>query len=355
VSVDDFEGGRRPARIVFYGSPSCAVPSLEALAKSPAFEVIAVVTRPAQRIVRGRRESGTPVADAATALGIPVLAPQRVSEILEWLRDRRPDIGAIVGYGQIIPPAVIEAHRLGMVNLHFSLLPKWRGAAPVQRAIMAGDTETGVCTMLIDAGLDTGPLLDCVKTQIRPEETAGELEERLAQLGAPLLAKSLESLVAGRATPVSQRDEDATYAPPLRREECEIDWNEPAPVLERLIRACSPKPLAHTRFRGRLLKVARARAFERLPAALAREEYVPEDLPAAREQTAPVEDESYEPPDSKRFFPGEVVVPHKGNPLVACGQGFLELVEVQLEGRSRVSGEAFARGARLRPDERLGD
>lgn len=274
----------------------------------------------------------TPVARAAGRMGLRVLAPPRVRDIAEAIRDGEPDIGVIVAYGQIIPKEIIESFRLGILNLHFSVLPRWRGAAPVQRAILAGDHSTGVCTMLIDEGLDTGPIIECVSTEIGPDERAGELEERLANLGGPLVVRSCEALVTSRAEPRPQPSEGVTYAPPLRRDECLIEWESAAVHIERLVRAAHPHPCSYTYFRGKILKIHRAKPSERWC------------LPAAGE--------------SRSSFPGEIVpgsiIDAGGRFVVECGEGLLEVVEVQPEGRRVMTAAEFLRGARIARGERLG-
>lgn len=347
--------GRRP-KVIFYGSPTAAVPSLKALLGA-GVEVVAVVTQRAERLRRGTRFQGTAVSQAAREFGIQVFSPTKVAEILPWVRDSEPDVGAIVAYGQIIPKPLIDAHRFGIVNLHFSVLPRWRGAAPVQRAILAGDEKTGVCTMLIDEGLDTGPLLTWLEVRIREDETAGELEQRLARLGAPLLVEAVSSLVRGTAMPRPQPNVGVSVAKPLSKEECEIDWSKTCWEVERLVRAANPRPGAWTRFRGRRLEIVSAKGVE----SLADAPIVPGPRSRRRKgevRTGPeLTDLAAEakPGAGSTGRPGEVLVGPNGCLFVRCGVGLAWLIRVKLEGRDVVSGEEFSRGARFRAGELLGD
>jgi methionyl-tRNA formyltransferase len=319
-------------RTVFFGSPRSAIPTLKALLEH-GVRIEAVVTQPPRGRKRGATGLLTPVADEAGRHGLEVLAPARVGDIVENLRDVSPDVGVIVAYGQIIPKDIIDVFPLGILNLHFSLLPRWRGAAPVQRAILAGDTTTGVCTMLIDEGLDTGPLIECESTGILPEERAGELEDRLAHLGAPLVVRSLDALVDGRANPIPQPSEGASYAPALKREECQLLWDRPASYLERLVRAAHPKPCAYSFWRGKLLKIHRAKA-------------IAENTSGSEEFSGTDNSES--------LAPGSIASTSGDALVVRCGEGLLEIYEVQLEGRSILSAAEFSRGARISLGDRLG-
>ena len=303
-----------PLRVVFAGTPSFAVPSLRALAAAPGVEIVAVCTQPDRPAGRGRRPRPSAVKEAAAELGLPVRQPEslRAPEAVGALAALAPDLMVVVAYGLILPPAVLALPRLGCVNVHASLLPRWRGAAPVQWAILAGDRETGVCLMRMDEGLDTGPVLACTRTAIGPRETAGELEARLADLGAGLLARSLPRLAAGALEAVPQDGAAATYAPKIAKADAELDWRLPAAELDRRVRAFHPRPVAWTRLDGEPLRVWRAE---------------PLAAPAGAE-------------------PG-VVVAASGHPEVACGEGRLRLLEVQPAGGRRMDAAAFARGRAL--------
>ena len=295
-------------RIAFFGTPLAAVPSFEEVTRR--HEVVLVVTQPERGRGAGRSR---PVAAAAAARGVPVRAPLKAKEVAEDVAALEPEAAAVVAYGQILPPSVLALFPLGMVNLHFSLLPRWRGAAPVERALLAGDQVTGVSTMLLDEGMDTGPVLRRVEVPVLDDERAGELTERLARIGAPVLADSLTSLAEGSATPEPQDESLATYAPKLDPEEGRLDWSRPAQEVVRRVRACHPRPGAFTFWEGRRLKVLDA---------------VVGDVHGGR--------------------PAGAILPE---PLrAAAADRWVVLREVQLEGRQPLAGDSFARGARLHPD-----
>ncbi len=303
-----------PLRTVFAGTPDFAVPALEALAGAPGVELVAVYTQPDRPAGRGRRPAPSPVKRAAAALGVPVRQPEslRGPDAVAALAALTPDLMVVVAYGLILPPAVLAIPRLGCVNLHASLLPRWRGAAPIQWAILAGDPETGVCLMQMDEGLDTGPVLACARTSIGARETAGELHDRLAALGAGLLAERLPALAAGTLRARPQDPARATYAPKIAKTDAELDWSRPAAELDRRVRAFNPRPVAWTRLEGEPLRIWRAE-------------------PVAGEAGA---------------APG-TVVRVDGPPEVATGAGRLRLLEVQPAGGRRMEAAAFARGRAL--------
>ncbi len=307
-------------RLVFLGTPAFAVPTLERTVAA-GHEVAEVVTQPDRPRGRGRQLAASPVKEAALRLGIPVYQPERVRrpEAVEHLRALAPDAMVIVGYGQIIPQSVIDLAPLGIINVHASLLPKYRGAGPIQWAIANGETRTGVTTMRIDAGLDTGEMLLKTETEIGPEENAVELGLRLAEMGAGLLVRTLEGLADGSIVGEKQDNSQATYAPLLKKEDGAIDWNRPALEIHNRVRGLQPWPGASTAFRGQTLHVWRSRVA---------------DADASG-------------------TPGAV---RSVRPLVAqCGSGALELVEVQMEGRKRVPAGDFANGQRLTENEILGE
>jgi methionyl-tRNA formyltransferase len=243
-------------RIAFLGTPADAVPTLRALVDAD-HDVAVVVTQPDRRRGRGAATSPTPVKAAALELGLPVRTPVRAREVVEELRASGATLGAVVAFGQLLPEALLESLPHGFVNLHFSLLPRWRGAAPVERAILAGDTETGVSVMRIDAGLDTGPVYAVERTPIAPDETAGELRARLVELGTSLMVATLPRVPDLEPTPQAG---DATYADKLDVAEFELDWSQPAGELLRVIRAGNPRPGAWTTVDNGRMKVWRARA-----------------------------------------------------------------------------------------------
>jgi methionyl-tRNA formyltransferase len=308
-------------RTIFLGTPSFAVPTLERLVAS-GYEVVAVYTQPDRPKGRGGQLTASPVKEAALRLGRPVLQPERVRrpEVVEQIRALRPEAMVVVGYGQIIPQSIIDIPPLGIINVHASLLPKYRGAAPIQWAIANGERMTGVTTMRIDAGLDTGDMLLRWETPIGETENALELGARLSQAGADLLIETLAGLRAGSIRPQPQDSSQATYAPILKKEDGRIDWSVPAAAIFNRARGFLPWPGAYSTFRGQMFHVWQAKPTEGTGAAS------PGHLWA----------------DRRRL-------------LVECGdRTVLELVEVQIEGRKRVSAEAFLNGQRLADNETLG-
>jgi methionyl-tRNA formyltransferase len=299
------------ARIAFLGSDRWSVPSLEALAESP-HEVAIVATRPPKPAGRGSKLTPTPVADAARRLGVPLVEPSTVKsgQGLERLEAARPDVLVVVAYGEILPAAVLDLPAVAPVNLHFSLLPELRGAAPVQRALLEGLTATGVTTIRMDEGMDTGPILLRAEEPIDPEDDAGSLGDRLAAVGARLLVDTVDRLAAGELEETPQEHALATYAPKLSPEDRWLDWTRPAEELVRRVRALAPDPAASARFRGDVLKVFRA---------------------------APHEGDG---------VPGSIVGAGPEGLLVATGDGALALLEVAPAGRRRMSAAEFIRGYR---------
>ncbi len=304
------------------GSGAFAIPSLEALVDA-GHDVAAVVTQPDREKGRGREVAPPPVKPIALARGLPVLQPRRVKEpeAQEALRALKPEIQVVVAYGQILPTSVIEIPPRRTVNVHGSLLPRYRGAAPIQWAIADGETETGVTTMLIDAGMDTGPTLLSRPLAIEEGDTAASLTPRLARLGAALLLETLAGLVDGSVVPVPQDHARATAAPLLRKEDGIVDWTRPARTIANRLRGFQPWPGATTRFREAELKLLAARV-------------------------------EAEPADAE---PGLIVAADAGGIVVACGGGTrLRLLEVQPESRRPMPAAAWAAGARLAAGTRLG-
>jgi len=314
-------------RVAFLGNDPWSVPTLRALSRSDDVDVALVVTNPPRPAGRGSKLTPTAVAELARAAGNPLLevAGVRDGEGFEALGALAPDALVVVAYGEILTRDVLEVPRLGSVNVHFSLLPRWRGAAPVQRAILEGDERTGVTVMLMDEGMDTGPVLASIETRIGADEDAGSLGARLAELGAPLLVETLRALGAGTIEPRSQDRDAATYAPKPKPEEREIDWTAPADAIVRTVRAFAPDPGAVTTFRGAPFKLLKARS-----------------EPATH--AAGVE------PD-----PGRLVTSGPGGtPSVEAVDTRVDVLEVAPAGRKRMSGADWARGARPQPGERLG-
>ena len=311
-------------RLVFLGTPAFAVPTLERIIQA-GHEVVAVVTQPDRPRGRGGKFAAPPVKETALRHGLPVYQPERVRrpDAVEHLRGLGVDAMVVVGYGQIIPQVVIDLAPLGIINVHASLLPKYRGAAPVQWAIVNGETRTGVTTMRIDAGLDTGEMLLKAETEIAPGETAIELGARLAEMGATLLVETLAGLVAGSIVPEKQDDAQATYAPLLKKEDGRLNWSQPALAVHNRIRGLQPWPGAFTTFRGHTLHIWRSQVVGRR---------------AGSPATGPS---------------GRIV---NVRPLaVATADSPLELLEVQLEGRKRIPAADFVNGGRVTENELLGE
>jgi methionyl-tRNA formyltransferase len=306
-------------RVVFMGTPVFAVPTLEKLFAA-GYEVPLVVTQPDRAKGRGGALAAPPVKEAARRLGLEVYQPERVRrpEAQARLAEIKPDCMVVVGYGQIIPQSVIDIPPHGIINVHASLLPKYRGAAPIQWAIINGETRTGVTTIRIDAGLDTGDMLRKAETDIGPDETAVELSTRLSEMGANLLVATLSGLESGTIVPVRQDSAQATLAPILKKEDGRIDWTRPAAEIHNRVRGLLPWPGAYTSFRNQILHVWKARV-------------------VAGDGDTP-----------GRLRPGKKMI-------AGCGEASaLELLEVQLEGRKRMSGDAFANGQHLSENEFLG-
>jgi methionyl-tRNA formyltransferase len=312
------------ARALFFGSPAFAVPSLDALRGLA--DVVGVVCQPDKPSGRGLVMKAPPVKDRAAALGVPVVQPTklRTGEFAAWVREQSVDVAVVVAYGRILPRDVLEGPRLGCVNVHASLLPKYRGAAPITWAVVHGEKETGVTLMKLDEGMDTGPTFARVTTPIGPDETAGELSERLARLGGDALVVHLPAYLAGNVTLVPQEHASATVAPILGKDDGVIDWSKPAARVHDHVRGMSPWPGAFTRARGRTVKVHAVRTL------------------------GPVE-HAGSPPK-----PGEVVVADKSRVLVACGEGCVELASVQPEGKRAMAGAEWAMGRGVSEGEILG-
>ncbi|WP_106398460.1 methionyl-tRNA formyltransferase [Actinocorallia populi] len=306
-------------RLVFAGTPETAVPSLQALLDSH-HEVAAVVTRPDAPAGRGRRLVAGPVAELAEAHGVEVLKPAKADDpaFLERLAELAPDCCPVVAYGAILRKAALDIPRLGWVNLHFSLLPAWRGAAPVQRAVLAGDEITGAMTFLIEEGLDTGPVFGHLTEPIRPDDTSGALLERLAHAGARLLRDTMDGLEAGALSPVPQPEEGVSHAAKLTPEDARVDWTAPAMRVDRLCRACTPAPGPWTTFRGERLKLG--------PVRLA--------------------------VGAGPLAPGELKTT-KTEVLAGTATHPVALGEVQPPGKKRMRAVDWARGLRLTPEDRL--
>ncbi len=297
-------------RIIFMGSPDFAVPSLEALAAG--YLVVGVVSQPDRPAGRGRELVPPPVKQAALRLGLPVIQPERLRqpEALEQLHAWAPDVIVVAAFGQILKPAVLDLPPFGCINVHGSLLPRGRGAAPIQHAILEGDAQTGITIMRMDPGVDTGPILSQRALPIAPDDTGGSLFEKLSRLGADLLIETLPPYLRGELQPRPQPQEGATYAPMLRKEDGLLDFSQPAAALERRVRAMQPWPGAFFDWNGAPMKILRASV-----------------SPAGS------------PGSGARLV-------HAGRPAVGTAEGLLVLEELQPPGRKPMPGRAFLAGAR---------
>ncbi len=306
-------------RVIFMGTPEIALTSMEALCESGE-EVLAVVTQPDRPQGRGQVCEPCAVKEGAACRELMVLQPEKARDpaFLEELRKLAPDLIVVHAFGQILPQTLLEMPRLGAINVHASLLPKYRGAAPVQWAILNGETETGVTIMQMDEKMDTGAILLQQAVPIEDADTTGTLLEKLSQLGAELLLRALEGIKAGTLEPVKQDDRQAILAPPIRKEQGKIDWNEPAVLIERKARAFNPWPGAFVGEGNQLIKIWRAE------------------------------------PANAKGEPGTILEAHKKWIEVACAQGSLRIFELQPAGKKRMSAEAFLAGRKLKPGEMFG-
>jgi methionyl-tRNA formyltransferase len=309
-------------RLVFAGTPEVAVPALDALLASDRHEVVAVVTRPDATAGRGRKLLASPVAQRAEEAGVEVLKPRRPrdEDFLARLREIAPDACPVVAYGALLPKAALDIPAHGWINLHFSLLPAWRGAAPVQHAVMAGDEVTGASTFLIEEGLDSGPVYGVVTEDVRPTDTSGDLLTRLARSGARLLTATMDGIEDGTLVARPQPAEGITLAPKITVEDARIDWTAPALRVDRLVRGCTPAPGAWTVFHGERLKVG--------PVTLR--------------------------PDRRELAPGELEVA-KNAVYVGTGSYAVRLGDVQPQGKKRMAAADWARGVRIASGERVGE
>ncbi|MBF6036644.1 methionyl-tRNA formyltransferase [Pseudomonas sp. P155] len=295
-----------PLRIVFAGTPEFAAEHLKALLSSP-YEIVAVYTQPDRPAGRGQKLMPSPVKQLALENNIQVLQPPtlRNADAQAELAALKPDLLVVVAYGLILPQVVLDIPRLGCINSHASLLPRWRGAAPIQRAVEHGDAESGVTVMRMEAGLDTGPMLLKVVTPISAEDTGGSLHDRLAEMGPPAVVQAIAGLAAGTLEGEVQNDELATYAHKLNKDEARIDWSRPAVELERLVRAFNPWPITHSTLNGEAMKVLAARVVDGV---------------GSGSEIFPI------------GGPGEILSASKDGLIVACGEQALCLTRLQLPG-----------------------
>jgi len=301
-------------RVVFAATPALALPVLDALLRMPGADVAGVVSQPDRKSGRGMRLRPSPVRQAALEAGIDVMTPASLknnTEALDWLHEKRPDVLVVVAFGMLLPKAWLDAPAHGAVNIHASLLPRWRGAAPIERAILAGDRETGVCIMRMDEGLDTGGIYACRRIPIGPETTAGELRTRLMQAGAGLLTEVLPRIVSGTLPCRPQAEQGVSYAAKLTASDRVIDWSQSALQVGRVVRAFAPVPGARTQLGGCWLKVLAGK---------------PLDV-------------------SSRGRPG-ALCPEDGRMIVCCGEGCYDILRLQPEGRKPMAAADFLCGLR---------
>lgn len=311
-------------RVIFMGTPDFAVDTLEAIIKA-GHEVVMVVTQPDKPKGRGKTMQFTPVKEVAVRESIPVLQPLKVREeaVVMQLEKAEPDVIVVVAYGQILPESILQIPTYGCINVHASLLPKYRGAAPIQWAVLNGEKESGVTTMYMAKGLDTGDMIDKVVVPIIPEETGGSLQDKLAQAGAELLVKTLAKLEQGIVQRTPQKDEESSYAHMLTKALGNIDWTKDAVSIERLIRGLNPWPSAYSHLQGKTLKIWQASVLA--------EDILPDGAVYGN------------------AVPGEIVYVDKHCFIVKAGQDYLEVNELQLEGKKRMKTDAFLRGYTLEP------
>ena len=311
-------------RIIFMGTPELAGESLRALLRSPEFQVAAVVTQPDQPKGRGLKLQPSPVKEIALRENLPVLQPERARDekFIQQLREIQPDLICVAAYGQILPQAILDLPPLGCLNVHTSLLPKYRGAAPIQRAILNGESETGVTLMKMDAGLDTGAILTREKTRIQPEDNSQTLHDRLARIGAELLVKTIPDYAAGKIQPRPQPGEGVSHAAKIKKSDGKINWSEAALVSWNRVRAMTPWPGAFTFLPAQpqalLLKIWRAEI------------------------------------SNESGAPGDILRAEKNGIIAACGEGALRILILQREGGRRMTAQEFLAGHPLAAGEKLG-
>jgi len=322
-------------KLAFMGSATFALPSLNRLFDK-GHQIAGVITQPDKPAGRGQTIQAPPVKKRAFELHLPIYQPRSVKteEAQKLIEALAPELIVVVAYGKILPPWLLQSPRLGCINVHGSILPKYRGAAPVHWAVANGETKTGVCTMLLDEGLDTGPVYLCERTDIASDETVTQLYDRLAELGAKVLLDTVTGVVSGTLKPVPQDNSEATFAPLLKKEAGFIDWHMRAAEIHNRVRAFNPWPGTVAKFRGRVCKVLKTA----VAAVYDRRESSNADMAGG-----------HRPP----LQPGSVLL-SKTSLAVVCGDGtLLEILSIQPEGRKAVSGTDFANGARMQPGEKF--
>ncbi|NTW05521.1 MAG: methionyl-tRNA formyltransferase [Peptococcaceae bacterium] len=316
--------------VIFMGTPDFAVPSLKALVDS-GISVINVITQPDRPKGRGKKILPSPVKEAALEMGIPVFQPERVREpeFIDIIRSIKPDLIVVVAFGQILPKALLDLPKLGCINVHASVLPKYRGAAPIQRAIMNGEMETGISIMKMDQGLDTGDILIQETTAILPEDSFGSLHDRLSVIGAKLLIDTVTQMECKKLESIPQDNDNTTYASPINQEDQIINWGNSAVGVKNIIRSLDPWPGAKTTLEDKVLKIWRARVLEDA-------EVVGRGIVFEQKNS------------------GVVINIDNNRLIVQCREGFLELLEIQLEGSKRMRVSSYLRGKNVESGVRLG-
>ena len=317
-----------PIKIIFFGTPEISRVCLDALLKDPQYQIVCVVTQPDREAGRGKSLRASPVKELASTNNIPVLQPVSIRKELENFLTQLPaaDLGVVVAFGQILPQKLLDYPSHGCINVHGSLLPRWRGAAPIQRSIIAGDKETGVQLMRMEAGLDTGAVYSTAKTPISPCDTFLSLHDRLAVLGAELLTQDLKRIVSGELFSIPQQEQGLTYAEKIKKEEGLINWTKSAEEIHRLIHGLSPSPGAYTFINGKRLKLLKV-------------ESRTEDSQATH---------------TPRAAGTITTLESNGVIEVACGSGTLKLLELQLEGKKAMPAKEFLQGSILQKGSILG-
>lgn len=323
-------------KIVFMGTPDFAVPALKALAESAKHEVSLVVTQPDRPRGRSGKPAPSDVKLCAEQYGIPVFQPEKVREeaAMERLRRENADIFVVAAFGQLLPKTILEMPRFGCINIHGSLLPAYRGAAPVQWAVLDGQKEAGDTIMQMNEGLDTGDILMQESIPLSADETAGSLYDKLSSMGGPLLLKALDAIEAGTVTPVPQGDSGTHYAKMLRKEMGNIDWTKSAEEIGRLVRGLNPWPSAYTHWNGKMLKIWMAET-------------------VTQEELSALGCDEKNGMDLKEAQPGTVMIVTKDTLMVQTGDGLLALTELQMEGKKRMPVQAFLMGCRMQTGEKL--
>lgn len=323
-------------KIVFMGTPDFAVPALKALAESAKHEVSLVVTQPDRPRGRSGKPAPSDVKLCAEQYGIPVFQPEKIREeaAVERLRRENADIFVVAAFGQLLPKTILEMPRFGCINIHGSLLPAYRGAAPVQWAVLDGQKEAGDTIMQMNEGLDTGDILMQESIPLSADETAGSLYDKLSSMGGPLLLQALDAIEAGTVTPVPQGDSGTHYAKMLRKEMGNIDWTKSAEEIGRLVRGLNPWPSAYTHWNGKMLKIWMAET-------------------VTQEELSALGCDEKNGMDLKEAQPGTVMIVTKDTLMVQTGDGLLALTELQMEGKKRMPVQAFLMGCRMQTGEKL--